>query len=131
MGAVSSLVTGAYGTMCKCFFRYKNKITAESESCFHLHKILDSVVVGIYGFCQTLLSLCREVMTTIKFLHETLNFSDGLIKKLCMFKDVIIKGELYSSEFQQFFKTDSSVCSFKENTDGKFDFKIDGFSHII
>lgn len=46
MCAVRLLVTGAYGTMCECFFRYKNKITAESESCFHLHKILDSVEKG-------------------------------------------------------------------------------------
>ena len=30
----------------------------------------------------------EKLMPTIKFLRETLNFSDGLIKKLCMFKDV-------------------------------------------
>lgn len=47
-----------------------------------------------------------------------------------MFKDVTIKGELYSSEFQQLFNTNGSVCSLKEKLDGKFDFKIDGISHI-
>ena len=47
-----------------------------------------------------------------------------------MFKDVTIKGKLYSSEFRQLFKTDGSVCSLKENTDGKFDFNIDGVSHV-
>lgn len=31
-----------------------------------------------------------------------------------MFKDVSIKGELYSSEFRQIFKTNGSVCSLKE-----------------
>mgnify|MGYP000018498790 CR=1 FL=1 len=72
----------------------------------------------------------EKLMPTIKFLRETLNFSDGLIKKLCMFKDVTIKGKLYSSEFRQLFKTDGSVCSLKENTDGKFDFNIDGVSHV-
>ena len=72
----------------------------------------------------------EKLMPTIKFLHDTLNFGDGLIKKLCMFKDVTIKGELYSSEFRQYFKTDGSVCSLKETSDGKFDFKIDGISHI-
>ncbi len=41
----------------------------------------------------------EKLMPTIKFLRDTLNFSDGLIKKLCMFKDVTIKGKLYSSEF--------------------------------
>ena len=72
----------------------------------------------------------EKLMPTIKFLRETLNFSDGLIKKLCMFKDVTIKGKLYSSEFQQLFKTDGSVCSLKETSDGKFDLKIDGISHV-
>ncbi len=72
----------------------------------------------------------EKLMPTIKFLRDTLNFSDGLIKKLCMFKEVTIKGELYSSEFRQHFKTDSSVCSLKETSDGKFDFKIDGVSHV-
>lgn len=43
---------------------------------------------------------------------------------------LILPGELYSPEFRQHFKTDGAVCSFKENTDGKFDFKIDGVSHV-
>ena len=72
----------------------------------------------------------EKLMPTIKFLRDTLNFGDGLIKKLCMFKDVTIKGEPYSSEFRQHFKTDSSVCSLKETSDGKFDLKIDGISHV-
>ena len=69
----------------------------------------------------------EKLMPTIKFLRDTLNFSDGLIKKLCMFKDVTIKGKLYSSEFRQLFKTDGSVCSLKETSDGTFDLKIDAF----
>lgn len=72
----------------------------------------------------------EKLMPTIKFLRDTLNFSDGLIKKLCMFKDVTIKGKLYSSEFRQLFKTDGSVCSLKETSDGTFDLKIDGVSHV-
>lgn len=72
----------------------------------------------------------EKLMPTIKFLRDTLKFSDGLIKKLCMFKDVTIKGELYSSEFRQLFKTNGSICSLKETSDGKFDFKIDGVSHV-
>ena len=72
----------------------------------------------------------EKLMPTIKFLRDTLNFSDGLIKKLCMFKDVTIKGKLYSSEFRQVFKTDGSICSLKETSDGTFDLKIDGVSHI-
>lgn len=72
----------------------------------------------------------EKLMSTIKFLRDTLNFGDGLIKKLCMFKDVTIKGELYSTEFRQHFKTDGSVCSLIETSDGKFDLKIDGVSHV-
>lgn len=56
----------------------------------------------------------EKLIPTIKFLHDTLNFGNGLIKKLYMFKDVSIKGELYSSEFRQIFKTNGSVCSLKE-----------------
>lgn len=62
-------------------------------------------------------------MLTIKFLHDTLNFGDGLIKKLCMFKDVT------STVFRQHFKTDGSVCSLKETSDGKFNLKIDCVSY--
>lgn len=69
-------------------------------------------------------------MPAIKFLRATLNFGDGIIKKLCMLKDVTIKGELYSSEFRQYFKIDGSICSLKETSDGKFDLKIEGVSHI-
>lgn len=68
-------------------------------------------------------------MPTIKFLRDTLNFGNGVIKKLCMFKDVIIKEKFYSSEFRQHFKTDGSACSLKETPDGQFNFKIDGASY--
>ena len=41
----------------------------------------------------------EKLMPTIKFLRETLNFGDAVIRKLCTFKDVSIRGELYSCEF--------------------------------
>ena len=72
----------------------------------------------------------EKLMPTIKFLRDTLNFGDGLIRKLCAFKDVSVKGDLYSSEFRQHFKADGAVCSLKQNTEGNFDFKIDGVSHV-
>ena len=68
-------------------------------------------------------------MPTIKFLRETLNFGDAVIRKLCTFKDVSIRGELYSGEFNQHFKADGAVCSLKQNTEGKIDLNIDGVSH--
>lgn len=67
---------------------------------------------------------------TIKFLRDTLHFGDAVIRKLCMFKDVSITGELYSREFNQSFEAKHAICSIKEDENGKFDFKIDGVSHV-
>lgn len=72
----------------------------------------------------------EKLMPTIKFLRDTLNFGDAVIRKLCTFKDVSIRGELYSREFNQRFKADGAVCSLKQNTEGKFELNIDGVSHV-
>lgn len=72
----------------------------------------------------------EKLIPTIKFIRETLNFGDAVIRKLCTFKDVSIKGELYSREFNQHFKVDKTVCSLKEDEEGKFELNIDGVSHI-
>lgn len=55
----------------------------------------------------------EKLIPTIKFLRETLHFGDAVIRKLCTFKDVSIKGELYSREFNRRFKADSAVCFLK------------------
>ena len=72
----------------------------------------------------------EKLIPTIKFLRETLNFGDAIIRKLCTFKDVPIKGELYSREFNQHFKADGAVCSLKQDTESKFELNIDGVSHV-
>lgn len=72
----------------------------------------------------------EKLMPTIKFLRDALNFGDAVIRKLCTFKDVSIKGKLYSREFNQHFKVDKTVCSLKEDEEGKFELNIDGVSHI-
>ena len=72
----------------------------------------------------------EKLMPTIKFLRDTLNFGDAVIRKLCTFKDVSIKGELYSREFNQHFRADKTICSLKEDKDGNFNLNIDGVSHI-
>lgn len=72
----------------------------------------------------------EKLIPTIKFLRDTLNFGDAVIRKLCTFKDVSIRGELYSRVFNQHFKADGAVCSLKQNTEGKFDLNIDGVSHV-
>lgn len=71
----------------------------------------------------------EKLMPTIKFLRDTLNFGDAVIRKLCTFKDVSIRGELYSREFNQRFKADKTVCSLKEDKEGNFELNIDGVSH--
>ena len=72
----------------------------------------------------------EKLMPTIKSLRETLHFGDAIIRKLCTFKDVSIRGELYSREFNQHFKADKTICSLKEDKEGKFELNIDGVPHI-
>ena len=72
----------------------------------------------------------EKLIPTIKFLRERLGFNDGIIRRLCEFKEVGIKGELYSPEFNRSFDTRHSVCSIRQDESGKFDFKIDGVSHV-
>ena len=69
-------------------------------------------------------------MPIMNFLRDRLKFNDGIIRRLCEFKEVGIKGELYSSEFNRSFDTRHSVCSIKQDESGKFDFNIDGVSHV-
>ena len=71
-----------------------------------------------------------KLMPMINFLRERLGFNDGIIQRLCAFKDVPITGKLHSSEFNQSFEAKRSICSIKEDKDGKFDFTIDGVSHV-
>ncbi|MEY8686706.1 MobV family relaxase [Bacteroides sp. AN502(2024)] len=72
----------------------------------------------------------EKLMPMINFLRERLGFDDGIIRRLCTFKEVSIKGKLYSSEFSRSFETRHSVCAIKDDENGRFDFKIDGVSHV-
>ena len=72
----------------------------------------------------------EKLMPIINFLRDRLGFNDGIIRRLCEFKEVGIKGELYSSEFNRSFDTRHSVCSIRQDENGRFDFKIDGVSHV-
>ena len=72
----------------------------------------------------------EKLMPVISFLRDRLGFNDGIIRRLCEFKEVGIKGELYSSEFNRSFDTRHSVCSIRQDENGRFDFKIDGVSHV-
>ena len=72
----------------------------------------------------------EKLMPVINFLRDRLGVNDGIIRRLCEFKEVGIKGELYSSEFNRSFDTRHSVCSIRQDENGRFDFKIDGVSHV-
>ena len=72
----------------------------------------------------------EKLIPVVNFLRERLGFNDRIIRILCEFKEVGIKGKLYSSEFNRSFDTRHSVCSIKQDESGKFDFKIDGVSHV-
>ncbi len=81
-------------------------------------------------FVKRYFSYVEKLMSTIKFLRDTLNFGDAVIRKLCTFKEVSIKGELYFREFNQYFKANKTVYSLKKDKEGKFKLNIDGVSHI-
>lgn len=82
------------------------------------------------NFVRRYFPYVEKLMPTIKFLRDTLNFGDAVIRKLCTFKDVSIKGELYSREFNQHFRVNKTICSLKEDKEGNFNLNTDGVSHI-
>ena len=45
------------------------------------------------------------------------------------FKEIPVKGKLYSTMFNQSFSADGAVCSLKEDKEGRFDLRINGVSH--
>ncbi len=72
----------------------------------------------------------EKLMPMIKFLSEKMGFNDDIIRHLCTFKDITVKGKLYSTEHNQSFSTDGAVCSLKQDKEGRFDLRIDGVSRI-
>ena len=71
----------------------------------------------------------EKLMPMIKYLSERMGFNDNLIRKLCEFKEIPVKGKLYSTMFNQSFSADGAVCSLKQDREGRFDLNIDGISH--
>ena len=108
----------------------------ERQQAKHIQEITDAYeqrhrkLSEFTDFVKRYFPYVEKLIPTIKFLRETLNFGDAIIRKLCTFKDVSIKGELYSREFNRHFKADGAVCSLKQDTEGKFELNIDGVSHV-
>lgn len=108
----------------------------ERQQAKHIQEITDAYeqrhrkLSEFTDFVKRYFPYVEKLMPTINFLRERLGFKDEIIRMLCTFKDVPIKGKLYSSEFNRDFETRRAVCSIKEDENGKFDFKIDGVSHV-
>lgn len=90
----------------------------------------NSKLFEFVDFVKRYFPYVEKLMPVISFLRERLGFNDGIIRRLCEFKEVGIKGELYSREFNQHFKADGAVCSLKQNAEERFDLNIDGVSHV-
>ncbi|MDH6313099.1 MULTISPECIES: MobV family relaxase [Bacteroidales] len=66
----------------------------------------------------------------IEKLLQVMKFSEELIKEILKMKPVSFKGEIYSTEYQRYFKTEHSVAEIKEHPkeNNKFQLTIDGVS---
>lgn len=108
----------------------------EQQQAKHIQEITDAYekrhrkMSEFTDFVKRYFPYVEKLMPTINFLRERLGFNDDIIRRLCTFKDVPIKGKLHSSEFNRDFETQRAICSIKEDENGKFDFKIDGVSHV-
>ena len=108
----------------------------EQQQARHIQEITDAYerrdrkLSEFVDFVKRYFPYVEKLMPMINFLRERLGFNDDIIRKLCAFKDVSVKGKLYSSEFSRSFETQRSVCAIKEDKNGRFDFKIDGVSHV-
>lgn len=102
----------------------------------HMQEIIDAYeqrhrkLSELTDFVKRYFPYVEKLMPTINFLRECMGFNDNIIRRLCTFKDVSIKGKLYPSEFNRDFETKRVVCSIKEDENGKFDFNIDGVSYV-
>lgn len=108
----------------------------EQQQAKHIQEITDAYeqrhrkLSEFTDFVKRYFPYVEKLTPMINFLRDRLGFDDGIIRRLCTFKDVAIKGELYSSEFNRDFESRRAVCAIKEDENGKFDFKIDGVSHV-
>ena len=108
----------------------------EQQHVKHIQEITDAYeqrhrkLSEFVDFVKRYFPYVEKLMPMINFLRERLGFDDGIIRRLCKFKDVSVQGKLYSSEFSRSFETRHSVCAIKEDENGRFDFKIDGVSHV-
>ena len=72
----------------------------------------------------------ESLMPMVNFLKNTLRFSDEIIRKLCTFKPIVLKGKFYSNEFNQEYEAERDEFRITKEVDKKYELKIDGVSHV-
>ena len=72
----------------------------------------------------------ESLMPMVNFLKNTLRFSDEIIRRLCTFKPIVLKGKFYSNEFNQEYEAERAEFCITKETDKKYELKIDGMPHV-
>lgn len=72
----------------------------------------------------------ESLIPMVNFLKNTLRFSDEIIRKLCTFKPIVLKGKFYSNEFNQEYEAERAEFRITKEVDKKYELKIDGVSHV-
>lgn len=66
----------------------------------------------------------EKLLPLIDFCRNTLNFSERVIQELCKLKEVRLKGDFYSPEFNRKFRDENAVFSFEEDKSRKGHYQI-------
>ena len=60
----------------------------------------------------------------VNFLKNTLRFSDEIIRKLCTFKPIVLKGKFYSNEFNQEYEAERAEFRITKEVDKKYELRL-------
>lgn len=66
----------------------------------------------------------EKLLPLIDFCRNTLNFFERVIQELCKLKEVRLKGDFYSPEFNRKFRDENAVFSFEEDKSRKGHYQI-------
>ena len=61
----------------------------------------------------------EKLLPLINFCRNTLKFSERVIQELCKLKEVKLKGDLYSTEFNRRFHDEDAAFTFNEDNNRK------------
>ena len=86
------------------------------EECTKFNEYVDKI--------QRYFPYVEKLLPLIYFCRTTLKFSERVIQKLCKLKEIRLKGDFYSPEFNRKFHDENAVFLFKEDKNRK------GYYHI-